>query len=319
MPGITGMGMTYDLPNFVGEIFSLSPSDTPLLNSIGGLTGGKRSTGTIETEWQVYDEISAAQDVAFEGADAPDADNRTRANKSNILQIQQLSTNISYTKLAAIGMHSGLNIAGVNPVQNEATFQLALVLKRMSKIVEYSFIRGIYNKPVNNTTKRKTRGLLEAITTNVIANAPATALTEAMILNLLQTVWDNGGIQESETATIICNSWQKRKLTEIFITNKNFKEQSRNVGGVNLMTIETDFGKLNIMLNRYMPTDQIAVASLEQLIPVLLEIPGKGFMFVEPLAKTGASEKSQVYGEIGLEYGNEKAHGKVTGLTLVDA
>jgi hypothetical protein len=29
------------------------------------------------------------------------------------------------------------------------------------------------------------------------------------------------------------------------------------------------------------------------------------------LAKTGASEKVQVYGEIGLRYGNERKHGKI--------
>jgi hypothetical protein len=42
-----------------------------------------------------------------------------------------------------------------------------------------------------------------------------------------------------------------------------------------------------------------------------MEIPGKGHFFAEPLAKTGASEKVQVYGEIGLRYGNERKHGKI--------
>ena len=35
-------------------------------------------------------------------------------------------------------------------------------------------------------------------------------------------------------------------------------------------------------------------------------------MLAEPLAKTGASDDVQIYGEIGLEYGNEKAHGCLT-------
>lgn len=87
------------------------------------------------------------------------------------------------------------------------------------------------------------------------------------------------------------------------------------MGGVNVQTIETDFGKINIMLDRYMPVDTLAVVSLEQCKPRFLLIPGKGHFFMEPLAKTGASTKYQLYGEIGLEYGNERAHGKITNVT----
>ncbi|WP_446677904.1 SU10 major capsid protein [Streptomyces hydrogenans] len=48
--------------------------------------------------------------------------------------------------------------------------------------------------------------------------------------------------------------------------------------------------------------------------PVWLEIPGKGMLFAEPLAKVGASEKWQLYGEVGLEYGPESYHGLITDL-----
>ncbi len=56
------------------------------------------------------------------------------------------------------------------------------------------------------------------------------------------------------------------------------------------------------MLNRYMPADTVQVVSLDQCAPVLLETPGKGFLFSEPLARTGSTDKAQIYGEIGLEY-----------------
>ncbi|GMA26194.1 hypothetical protein GCM10025864_39530 [Luteimicrobium album] len=66
------------------------------------------------------------------------------------------------------------------------------------------------------------------------------------------------------------------------------------------------------MLNRYVPADTLIVASLEELSPAFLEIPGSGHFFAEPLAKTGASDKVQIYGEIGLKYGNERKHGVLT-------
>jgi len=152
-------------------------------------------------------------------------------------------------------------------------------------------------------------------TVSVRKNATA-APTKSSYDNLFQLVYDNGGIAEGETATIIVGSDQKRNVSNAYADGKANPPASRNVGGVNLQTIETDFGRLNIMLDRWMPKDALAVASLEQLAPVFLRIPGKGHFFEEPLAKTGASDKVQIYGEIGLEYGNEKAHGVIRGLPL---
>lgn len=48
---------------------------------------------------------------------------------------------------------------------------------------------------------------------------------------------------------------------------------------------------------------------------MFLRVPGRGFLFAEPLAKTGASDRFQIYGEVGLRYGNERSHGKITNLT----
>lgn len=323
MPGITGMGLTFNLPNFVGDLFQVTPSDTPFLASIGGLTGGEMAAGSTLFQWQGFDLRTPDQRTKVEGANAPAAENRVRFNVTNVVQVHQEAIDISYTKLAAVGQYATtggttnqVGISGSNPVSNEEEWQLEQMLKQIARDAEFSFIQGQFANPPTNDNPRKTRGILEAIETNVIANAPDTDLDEAMVLNLMQQIWEEGGIQEQETATVMANAWQKRQLTSIFITDKNYREESRNVGGVSLQTFETDFGRLNIMLNRYMPKDQVAVVSLEECAPVILMIPGKGFLFVEPLAKIGSSERSQIYGEIGLKYGNERKHGKITGLSV---
>lgn len=314
MAGVTALGTTYNLPNYTGILHQLTPSDTPFFSAIGGLTGGGQSTST-EFEWQTFDLRNAGQNTKVEGAEPTDSE-RVRANVTNVVQIHQESVGVSYSKLAAYGQKGGTNSEATNPVRNELDWQVEQALKQVVRDIEFSFLQGSYQKPVDNSTARQTRGILSAITTNVVDNGgvPA-ALVEDDVLGLLQSVYDNGGIMESETATIIANSWQKRQLTKIFVTDKNYQEQTRNVGGVNLQTIETDFGRLNIMLDRHMPTDQVAVVSLEQCRPVFLEVPGKGHMFAEPLAKTGSKDRVQIYGEVGLEYGAETAHGKITELT----
>ncbi|MFE6282439.1 DUF5309 family protein [Streptomyces sp. NPDC057877] len=327
MPGITGQGTTFNMPNYVGELFSETPQDTPFLSAIGGLSGGMAVSATL-FPWQGYD-LRAASDARqrLEGDAAPTAEARTRFTVHNVLEIHQEALEVSYTKQAATGQFNStgsnnpgtVGISGTNPVTDEVDWQTRQHLIQIARDVEQSFITGTFQNPADNLTPRKTRGILAAITTNVIAvDAGAGApgpLTKDLVLDLLQMTWENGGIQVSETATLMCAAFQKRQLTDIFVTQANYQEQSRNVGGVSVTTIETDFGRLNIMLNRYMPTNQVAVVSLDECAPAFMEIPGKGFLFVEPLSKTGAADKYQVYGEIGLKYGNQKAHGKITNLT----
>lgn len=324
MAGITGQGDTFDLPNYTGELFCLTPQDTPFLSSIGGLTGGIDANGTISHSWQTYDLRSASSTrQRLEGADAPTAEARVRANVFNILEIHQEALELSYTKLAAINQLDGSGRAhpnggslnGSNPVTNELDWQLKQHIIQKARDIEYTFINGTFNEPSDNSTARRTRGLLEATATNVVdlndANISTTGVLKDAVLDLMQEVWENGGIQIEETRTLMCNASVKRELTREFVTAAGYAEGSRNVGGVNVTTIETDFGKVNIMLNRHMPTDTLSVVSLEDCAPVFLPIPGKGHFFVEPLAKAGAAEKVQLYGEIGLKYGDETKHGKI--------
>ncbi|MFE6866015.1 DUF5309 family protein [Kitasatospora sp. NPDC057692] len=393
MAGITALGTTYNLPNYTGMLHLLTPTDAPFFSAIGGLSGGGQTTAT-QFEWQVEDLRAAGQNVALEGQDAPTDQNRVRASVDNICQIHHETVGVSYTKLAAFGQHSGLNIEAANPVTSELDHQVELMLKQMIRDIEWSFLNGTYNKPADNTTARRTRGLLQAITTNsqnagtalgsgalagtgdtVTINAHGLANGDQVILDtiatttgvsadtvyyvvssttntfklaatkggaaidlvgdgtanvtksaaasadaigaLMQAVFDNGGLSEATAGTLIANSAQKRAITTAYgnLFGK-YMETSRNVGGVNMTTLETDFGTLNIMLNRYLPKHKIVVASLEQCQPVYLETPGRGHFFAEPLAKTGSKDRTQLYGEVGLAYGNERAHGVITGLTV---
>lgn len=394
MAGITALGTNYNLPNYTGILHALTPADVPLFSAAGGLTGGGQTTST-EFEWQTYDLRDAAQPAIVEGADAPTLTGRVRANVTNVAQIHHSAVGVAYSKLAAVGQKSGTNNDALNPVRSELDWQVEQELKGMVRDINYSFWQGVYQKPSDNNTGRKTRGMLAAITTNAqIADETAvgngdsvweaddeviteaahglavgdrvriaidsgatgatagyywvktvpssstftvsttkggttqaisadgvvdvfktTALTITKVNTLLQAIYDGGGLSEQETATIGVNSGLKVELSELYANAYGkFTETSRNVGGVNLTTVVTDFGTLNIMLDRMVPQGTLTVLSLEQLRPVYLEMPSKGHFFAEPLAKTGATDRTQIYGEVGLEYGSEKAHGKLEGL-----
>lgn len=400
MSGITGLGTTFNLPNYAGELIALTPADTPLLSASGGIGGGK-STDSTAFEWQTYDLRDPAIRTRLEGADAPTAEERVRANVENVVQIFHEKVSTSYTKQAATGQRATPGSApfqtnsGEAVVVSEHAWQIEQALKQIARDVNYTFWHGSKVKPTTNATARQTAGLLSVVTSNaqvadqaltsgasaatdtitvthnlvaddkvvftdvgasttIVAGRAywvksvtgttsfkiaatkagtaitvgtatvsfygikaATVVTPDLVGNLLQSVFDNGGITEQGTATLFVPSGQKRALTKAYATNygtSSLLAGTRNLGGVSVDTIVTDFGTLNVAVDRALPADALAVVSLEQVDPVFLDIPGKGVLFEEELAKTGAADNTQIYGEIGLKYGNEAAHGVLRGL-----
>ena len=404
MAGTTGIGTTFDLPNYHGELFALTPADTPLLSASGGLGGGKQSESTT-AEWQAYDLRDASSRPRLEGADAPTAEERVRANVANTLQIFHEAVATSYTKAATAGMYRTAGAAPFNsgggepnPVTNEHSWQVMQALKQIARDANFCMWNGVRVNPTTNGTARAMGGLLSVSTSNAqvksgsVLTSAASAATDTItathdmvagdmvvftdvgasttivagrkywvksvsttvsfkivptsdltataiavgtatvsfyainaanvastadVNGLLQSVYDNGGINEQGTATLFVPSGQKRAISAAYASEyakSDLLQGTRDVGGVAVNTIVTDFGVLNIVIERALPADAIAVVSLEQVHPVFLNIPDKGVLFEEALAKTGSSDKTQIYGEIGLEYGNQAAHGVVRGL-----
>ncbi len=392
MSGISGIGTTYGLPNYHGELINQTPTETPLLSLSGGIGGGKQAKSTL-FEWQTEDLRAPAIRARLEGADAPTAESRVRANIQNVCQIFQEQVSTSYTKQATTAQYANGADGEANPVVDEHAHQVSLALKTIARDVNYAMWHSVKVVPEDNTTARKMAGLLSVIpaatstgtvvtvatgATNTIAETgtalangdrvvftvppaelrhdvayyvvnkatdsfkvaltsggtaitiadsqtgikyvkAATTLADTHINAMAQAVFDNGGIAEGEAATLFVSSTQKAKLTAVYAAlygKANAYAGTRNVGGLNLQTIQTDFGLLNVVIERALAPDTIVLASMEQVDPVFLAIPGKGVLFEESLAKTGSAEKSQIYGEIGLKYGNPYAHGVIRGLAV---
>ena len=172
MSTVTGMGTTFNLPNFHGELIAVSPADTPLFSLSGGLTGGQMTTATA-FEWQTEDLRDPEIRARLEGADAPTEESRARANVENVVQIFQEAITTSYTKQAATGQYTTPSSApyasadgSPNPVLSEHDHQIMNALKTVARDVNYSFWHGTKVKPTTNATARQTGGLLSVVTTN---------------------------------------------------------------------------------------------------------------------------------------------------------
>ena len=318
MATVAGQGTTFTLPNYHGELFTVTPTETPLLSAIGGLSGAKQTTAT-QFEWQTVDRrTSTTNNVALEGANAPAGAERARSNVSNVVEIHHSAIEVSYTKLAATGNFSGANIAPQTDdlILDELAVQTMAELESMAVDVEQSFLNGVYAKPADNLTPRKTRGILQAITTNINANGGTQrALSKAIIDATLQTAFTNGAKLPQASTVFVCSAAQKVALTNAYaIPALNQVTRDRTIGGLAVDTLVTDFGTFGVMLDRWMPANQIAILDLSVLFPVFLNIPGKGLLFTEELARVGAARKFQLYGEIGLEYGPELYHALIKDL-----
>jgi hypothetical protein len=106
------------------------------------------------------------------------------------------------------------------------------------------------------------------------------------------------------TPTFWMNGATAVQFSAEYSNNYGLAERSRTVGGVAITQLVTNFGTFGIAMDRHMPNNAVLLADMNYIRPVTL-IP----TFTEPLAKTGAYDRYQIYVEMGFEYGPRSYHG----------
>ena len=321
MANVSAAANTFNLPNYVGELFLVGGKQTPFLTMIGGLSNGGRAVAGWEYPVSVEEALNtAAQPDITETASltAPTPTTYVPTQTTNVCQIFQRQVSVSYARMSDNATLSGLSLLGINPITDPVEHQKMRNLEQIAVDVEYTMLNGVYQKAAAAVSggaaekSNKMRGIITAITTNVVAAGGA--LTKAQINTLVASMADHGA--PFKNAVLFGNSTVKQAITGLFGTTPlGAVPQSRNVGGLNIETIVTDFGEIGVAYDRYVPAGTLLIADLAFVTPVSLAVPGKGHMFYEPLSKTGAGESGQYYGQIGLAYGPEVYHGKITGIT----
>lgn len=318
MPQVTGIGTTWNLPNYAGELFTADPTQTPFLSMIGGLTGGRQTDNFEFPTAVLYDFPEAGQpDISEQAsATAPAASHIARQQEKNVVQIHQEVIDLTYAKQSNSGRMSGLNTAGqaANPADEKA-WQIQQKLIKIARDVEFSFLRGTYQVSTGADVANKTRGMLELCTSDAGTSIAAAGveLDKALLDQLFREMADNGAYFGN--MVLFCGAYQKQRITNLYADF--FKAQMQmqmDIAGMNVTQIETDFCKIGIVWDRFMPNDSILVADMAHIAPVFQAVPGKGVLFQEDLAKVGASDKIQIYGQIGLAHGPAFLHGAITGL-----
>ena len=303
-------GTTWNLPQYAGELFTASPTETPFLSMIGGLSDGGLQTDNFEFPTdQQYTHETAGQPAITETASltAPTAISYVRAQSKNVAQIFMEKVSISYERQSNQGRLSGINTAGVEGVPlTEKDFQIAAALEKIARDMEYTSFQGTYQIATSAAVANKTRGIIAAAGTTLAA--AGARLSKSLMDQILQAAWDAGA--RFVNPVIWVGGFQKTQISDIY----GYAPTDRNIGGVNVKQIETDFGTFGVELSKFVPAGTLTIADMAFIKPVFQPVPDKGNFFYEELSKAGASEDGQIYGKFGLAHGPGFMHATITGL-----
>lgn len=312
--GVT-TGDSFALPNYSGLLYTANRKTT-LLRLIGGINSGLYTPNKEYPTAQLYDLPASKQPAITEAQSIAGvtADHVVRSQQKNVVQIHQHAIDISYVKLANSGRLSGLNTnpAPEQVIEDEKAFQIDKKLKIVANDVNYILHNGVYQLAANTAQADKTRGLGEAIDSlgGVSIDAGAVALSKTILDSLFKAMFLNGA--NFEDMAILVNAGVKEQISDIY----GFAPQDREIGGVAIKQIQTDYGNILVDLDSDVPTGELRCYDLAGLNVVFQTVPGKGNLFYETLAKTGASESGQLFGLIGFDHAPGFLHGKITNIAV---
>ena len=116
---------------------------------------------------------------------------------------------------------------------------------------------------------------------------------------MMQSCFLAGGAPDS----IVCNAWVRRKISS-FYEGSIRTDRSEERGGSSVTTVMTDFGDMEVVFDRWCPTDRAYVIEKDKI----------GWITYRPFdvfdrASTGDYEIKDVLGEYSFIVCNEEAHG----------
>ena len=290
-------------------IYNIDPYDTPLLSK-----SGETEASNTTHQWQT-DGYAAASSTnqSVEGEDATADASTATALVTNACEIPIKVPRVTTTQQAI--RHYGRD--------DEMAYQIEKRSVELKTDIETSVWANKAKVTARTTSAAGVLGGLPAwINTNVSmgtggANGSGAgaatrtdgtqrALTELFVSDALQLGWENGANPDA----IYLGGFNKRQFSTFSgnATRTKTAEDRKLMSAIDIY--ESDWGELELIPNRFMrsrdlfaiQTDMIAFA---YLLPFT----------ISDLARTGLSERKQLYAEFTLEVRNQAAHCAVYDLT----
>lgn len=247
---------------------------------------------TVATDLQVVGVGTALP----EGSDPENARAIDRTNRYNVTQI------FGPTKISVSATENVVKKYGTEGV-GEFNKQVANRTKEHFIAREQALIYGVRAEDLTN--KWRTLGGLDYwITTNV--DTTTTTFAESSLLAQAQIAYDAGGSPDR----LMVGSTQKRKISG-WKTDLVLQEAlSKDARGTVVNYFDSDFGRISVLLNRWVRKQNAYLFSRDQA-----EISTLRPMTFEMLAKTGDSINGQIVDELTLKFRRQGHAAKFNALT----
>lgn len=275
-------------------IYDISPTDTPFLSSIGTA----KANATVY-QWQQDKLAAVTANAAVEGAVAGSGVQDTTTIKTANTQIFRKTVEVSGTA-RAVGLYGRAD---------ELARLIAKKGKEIKRDIEHAMVGNAQAGTAGNgTTARQltsAQNQIAAGTTNT--NATARALSEPLVLDVMQKVFNAGGnpnqLQVTPAHSLIVAGFAASSGR-----TRDFGTQKKLVNAVDLYV--SPFGEVSVVPNRFLQTTTALVLDTEYWSRAVLRP-----MQTIVLAKDGDSDKRLMVTELTLACENDEASGLISNLT----
>ncbi len=230
--------------------------------------------------------------VLTEGGDPTDARSQERTALYNYTQIGQEKVEASRTA------RKQATYAQSDPYDHE-------VQKKFRELAIRYERQLVLGQRYQSGSTRAFGGVFYYNTTNSASSTVANA--KATVNLLVRTCWSAGGSPQ----TLWVSPAVKAAITANYDATLRRSVRDDTTGGFTVERIVTDFGDIDVIANRYIPTTRGFLLQREFDIRRVFD----GYQH-EMLSKTGDADKGEIVGEFSFEFKNAAAQGV---LTLTDA
>ncbi len=276
----------------------------------------------IDSEYMVVSAIDATNNTITVGARDYGGTNATHATNASIEivgmarlegadadygPVVDITAPYNYTSI----FQKGLNISGTDQVlsqygmTNEYEYQSMKQIPALLRLVEKACFHGVRQEG-SATTPRSMGGLATFITDNTVNAGGGVAKSDVDIA--MEYVYLDGGNPD----LLVLNPSVARDVKDLIDTSSyvNLAYENTQIGMQPVQRFVTQYGALQIVMSRFCPVSLAFVVDSRKVGLYTL----RPFTWKE-LAVTGDSKKSEVVGEFSLMVANDKAHGKIYGIT----
>lgn len=298
MPTVSGTLSTFDQ---VGKrddvediIYSIDPTECPMLTSIGTST----ASNTLH-QWLQDSLAAVATNANIEGADAGTASTVTQTTKTANTQIFDKVVQVSGTA-EAVGTYGRTS---------DLAYAIAKAGKEIKRDIEHSFVgAGQAGTAGNSSTARQLTSAANQISANTTnTDSSNRALTEALVLDVAQKVYEKGG-NATQMQVTPSHSVTVAGFATASGRNRDFGTGTTVVNSVDILV--TPFSTISVVPNRFLDANTVLMLDTEYWSRAVLRP-----MQTIVLAKTGDSDKRQMLTELTLVCEHDEASGKIDALT----